>query len=232
MKIHLSPRLAAVAEQVPVGSIMVDVGTDHANLPIWMIENERVVGAIGVDVAVGPLKQARRQAEAHFSKVQVRHSDGLSSIEPGEVNCVTICGMGGSTIARILADGQAVLKHVRRIVVQPQGMEVDVRTLLLSLGWVCVQACLVAEKKHLYVVESWERRPNGPVWSDADLRWGRLIRRAPDPLFCTWIRRQLANVDQGLQRMQRAGQSDHSDAVDLRNERLRLESELRLIVDG
>jgi len=210
---------------------VVDVGTDHAQLPIWLVEQGRVERALAVDVADGPLSQARKQAAAWAPSVEVRQSDGLAGIEPGEVDCVTICGMGGLTVARILSSAQDVLAHVRRVVVQPQGMAREVRSVLLSMGWGCVQACLVAEKKHLYVVESWELSPEEPDWDAADRRWGRLIRRSPDPLYRSWIGREIDAIDQGLERLTHAGQGAHRDAIQLNEDRARLVRELSLIGD-
>jgi len=210
---------------------VVDVGTDHAHLPIWLLDQGQVEWALGVDVAVGPLGQARQQVEACASTVDVRQSDGLSGVDPGEVDCITICGMGGLTVAGILSNAQDVLAHVRRIVVQPQGMAAEVRSVLLALGWGCVEACLVAEKKHIYVVESWEQTDCEPVWDEADLRWGRLTREKPDPLYRAWIEREVEDVDGGLERLRCAGQDTHPDADALRRERARLLAELSSICD-
>ena len=231
MNIQLSPRLKSVACQVPRGARLVDVGTDHANLPIWLWLQGRVQSALAVDVAEGPLQHARRQVAAYAPAVEVRHSDGLSGVRAEEVDCIAICGMGGATVRTIIDGGRTVLKGVRRLIIQPQGMEAEVRRLLISMGWECVDACLVAERKHLYVVESWEPDLQQCEWSSEDVRWGRIIRGRPDPLHRTWIERELLNVEQGLHRIERAGQSKHTDADALRLEQALLKRELSGVVD-
>ncbi|MEJ1295328.1 tRNA (adenine(22)-N(1))-methyltransferase TrmK [Latilactobacillus sakei] len=48
--INLSKRLAAVAQFVPQDSIVADIGSDHAYLPIWLTEQKRLKGAIAGEV--------------------------------------------------------------------------------------------------------------------------------------------------------------------------------------
>ena len=38
-RIELPPRLAAVAEYIPAGVCVTDIGTDHGYLPIFVIHN-------------------------------------------------------------------------------------------------------------------------------------------------------------------------------------------------
>lgn len=56
---ELSPRLQGVAEMIPEGARLADVGTDHAYLPAWLLQNGRIPSAIASDVREGPLSRAR-----------------------------------------------------------------------------------------------------------------------------------------------------------------------------
>ena len=55
----LSPRLQAVADLVPQGAKLADVGTDHGRLPVWLIQNGVVSQAVASDLRVAPLLQRR-----------------------------------------------------------------------------------------------------------------------------------------------------------------------------
>ena len=46
IRMKLTPRLRAVAELVPCGSCIADIGTDHAYVPISLIHNGRIKYAI------------------------------------------------------------------------------------------------------------------------------------------------------------------------------------------
>jgi tRNA (adenine22-N1)-methyltransferase len=226
----LSPRLAAVAAQVPKRAVLADVGTDHAHLPSWLLGAGKIDTAIALDIADGPLARARVTAAGTRGALEVRKSDGLIGLAPGEASCISICGMGGLTIADILTRGANVWQSVERVLIQPQGMEAEARVVLLSAGWGCVSAELVAEKKHIYVVEAWAPAAVSRSWSSQDLRWGRIIRTEPDPLFSELLERESRNIKQGLQRLSDAGQAGHSDAQVLKQELTQIEQELSRVL--
>ena len=221
----LSPRLAAVAAQVPQDAILVDVGTDHAQLPLHLVNRGRVAKALAVDVAERPLAIARSACAHLRDRIEVRRSDGVLGLRPGEVSCICIAGMGGLTVAKILTEGSAVCSKASRIVVQPQGMEAEVRAVLLSMGWGCIQGVLVRDRRHIYVVEAWEPIGGSSEWTADDLRWGKLIRNRRSPLYGAWLEDEAARVQQGLDRMAAVGQSEHADALRLRQELRKIEEE-------
>ena len=119
--------------------------------------------ALAVDIASGPLARAR-SASAHLrDRIEVRQSDGLLALRPGEVTCISIAGMGGLTVAKILTEGATVCAAASRIVVQPQGMEAEVRTVLLAMG--VVDACTVSSKTVVTYTSLSPGNPAVSAWS-------------------------------------------------------------------
>ena len=102
--IKLSKRLQQIADFVPLGTKIADIGTDHALLPCYLVQEKISPWAIATDVNKGPLEVAKRQVKALLlaDRVAVRLGDGLEPIEPLEVETVIISGMGGATIKNIL----------------------------------------------------------------------------------------------------------------------------------
>ena len=103
-RLELSPRLAAIAEQVPQGARLADVGTDHAYLPAWLLLAGRISGAVATDVREGPLQRGRETARLYKveDRMVFRCCDGLAAVEPQEADTVVIAGMGGELMARIV----------------------------------------------------------------------------------------------------------------------------------
>ena len=88
-------------------SILLDVGSDHAYLPIDMVERGKIESAIAGEVVEGPYQSAVKNVEAHSlkEKIQVRLANGLAAFEESDqVSVITIAGMGGRLIARILEE--------------------------------------------------------------------------------------------------------------------------------
>ena len=99
----LQPRLHAIAQCVPKGARLTDVGTDHGYLPLWLMRGGRIASAIATDIGAPPLEHARRSAELAGIAMDLRMCDGLAAVGPEETDCVVIAGMGGETIIHILS---------------------------------------------------------------------------------------------------------------------------------
>lgn len=154
--VKLSDRLQLLLEQVPSGSRLADIGSDHALLPVAAVKSGRVPSAIAGEVNPGPYDAALRGvAEAGLgAKIAVRRGDGLEVLEPGEADCITIAGMGGSLIAAILERGQKLgkLAGVKTLALQPNVGEDNLRRWLLRSGWVLVSEHILEEDGKIYEI--------------------------------------------------------------------------------
>ena len=150
----LSPRLAAVAELVPQGTRLADVGTDHGRLPVWLIQHGVVERAVASDLRPGPLSRARALAErwAVADRISFRLCDGLSGIGSEEARTVTVAGMGGETIAEILAAAPWTGESGHRYILQPMSGLDGLRRYLSGHGFAIRRETLVEEGETLYVV--------------------------------------------------------------------------------
>ena len=166
--VSLGPRLQMVASFVPEGSRLGDIGTDHAYLPIALYETGRIIKAVAVDVHEGPYISALTAVKnRHFQGViDVRLGDGLMPLLPGEVNVLTLAGMGGRTMLDILSARPDVLETVSSLILQPQGAEGAVRLALPEGNWMLKAERLVEEDDRKYVVMAFSKEEG---WSKAKL---------------------------------------------------------------
>ena len=151
-EMQLTPRLAAIAQRVPQGCRLADVGTDHARLPIWLLRNDRVSSVIASDLRKGPLQQASRNGEKyHIShRLELRLCPGLEGIRPEEVDVITICGMGGETILNILE--AAPWAREKLLLLQPQSNWAHLRRFLQANGYEIQKESLCQDRGHFYTI--------------------------------------------------------------------------------
>lgn len=208
MKLELSPRLSAVAALVPPGARLADVGTDHAYLPVRLLLEGRISHAIAADIRPGPLDHARRTAREYgvTEQLDFRLCDGLAGIGPGECDTVAIAGMGGETIAGILAQAPWTRNGVR-LILQPQSTQDVLRRFLAGSGYCIRSEQVVREGERWYPIllaeggemaplsvgESLAGRPE--TWMDQPERRG----------YLEWLLRRNTRQLAGLEKAAGAG---------------------------
>ena len=150
----LAKRLAAIASYVPVGSVAADIGTDHAYLPVFLVEEGICARVIATDIKQGPFASAlRRIEEAKLTgKIDLRLGNGLDVLKPGEIDVLVLSGIGGNTIREILAVAPHITKTVSRLVLQPMADPGDLRTWLAANGWKISDERLVEDGGKIYIV--------------------------------------------------------------------------------
>lgn len=144
MSVSLSKRLMLCAGLVAGGKTVCDVGTDHALLPVYLVENGVCERAHACDIADGPLKSAQKSVEASpcADRIRIIKSDGLDNVSPEGISDVVIAGMGGELIIDIVARAEW-LKHGVNLVLQPNTREPELISWLYENGYeiICQRAC-------------------------------------------------------------------------------------------
>ena len=150
----LDNRLQVVASLVRKGSRVADIGTDHAHLPVWLVQNGISPSAIASDIVKGPVAAATRTIEkaGETARVEVRLGDGLSTVQPDEVEDIVIAGMGGETIAAILQAAPWVQDERYRLILQPMTRAEVLRRYLWDSGFDMISETPVQKGRHWYTV--------------------------------------------------------------------------------
>lgn len=201
----LSPRLQAVADLVPAGAKLADVGTDHGRLPVWLIQHGVVERAVCSDLRPGPLSRARALAERWqvSDRAVFRLCDGLSEIAPYEANVITIAGMGGETIAEILRAARWSNQPGHTYILQAMSGMDGLRRYLSRNGFIILQEVLVEEGDTLYVVllaQPGEMKPltEGEIWV------GRQSPELDSPLRSRYLAQELQKLRRAVAGLERS----------------------------
>ncbi len=153
--IKLDARLKMAADEVRQGKRVVDIGTDHAYLPAYLIENSICPSAIAADIGKGPLENARKVVGASkdlSEKIELRLSDGLKEIKSHEAEDIVIAGMGGILISEILSAAPWVKDEEKRLVLQPMSHAEDVRKYLCENGFEIIKEKACTDGRHNYII--------------------------------------------------------------------------------
>ena len=183
----LTPRLACIAALIPRGARLADIGTDHGKLPVSLLLSGRVAAAIGSDIRQGPLDHAARNAAEHGVALPLRLAAGLEAVRPEECDTVSIAGMGGQTIADILAAGLEKLANVSRLVLQPNNREDELRAWLVDHDFRIVDEAILEENEKFYEILVVEQ--GSQELTSKELRFGPFLMRVQAPAFVQkWFR--------------------------------------------
>ncbi|WP_018658822.1 tRNA (adenine(22)-N(1))-methyltransferase [Allofustis seminis] len=153
----LSNRLTAVASLVPNHSVVLDIGTDHAFLPIELLQSAKAVHVYASEVVEGPYKNAKYNIEKAdlASAIDLFLGAGFEVItqvkHPDEINVTTIAGMGGQLIAEIIQAGvdKKLIPQNCILILQPNNHEPYLRKFLGEYGYQ-ITAEKVVEDQGIY----------------------------------------------------------------------------------
>lgn len=185
---RLSERLNRVASFVPQGARLLDVGSDHAYLPLYLLAQGRIEYAVAGEVVEGPYRTALANVTKGGPRTDllVRLADGLEAMEVSDrIDTISIAGMGGALIADILTRGMGQLSQVKRLILQPNNREDDLRRWLNQHNFCIVAEDIVEEHGKFYeIIVSESGQQN---LSEKDLRFGPyLLLQGTDVFLKRW----------------------------------------------
>ncbi len=210
---RLSKRLRTIAELVTVGNRLADVGTDHGFIPIWLLEEKRIPGAIAMDINIGPLERARAHVkEAGLEdRIELRQSDGLDALQPGEADTILIAGMGGPLMIEILKRGDVVAKRASELLLSPHSDWAMVRRYLAESGFCISGEEMLKEDGKFYLILQVRPGEMEP-WDEAAYRYGKRLIERKHPVLAEYLEKQLRTYERILAQV-REGKAEGNETL-------------------
>ncbi len=153
--IKLSERLSCIADLVPEGSRLADVGCDHGYLSINLLQTGKIAASWCLDINEGPLNRAREHAGAENlqDNINFLRSDGLFKMPSGEVDTVVIAGMGGALVTRIMEQcPPAVKSEIKTWILSPQSEIKEFRQKLREDSYRIIEERVLKDEGKFYFV--------------------------------------------------------------------------------
>ena len=180
----ISSRLLQIAMMVDKGKVVFDVGSDHALLPCFLVENNISPKVYAGDIAIGPLDKAKENIEKHglTDSVIPVFSDGLK-LAKDDVDVVVIAGMGYHTIAHIL--DECDVSRYKNFVVQSNSDVPLLRQYISDHGYTIEDEKVVYDGFYYQVIKF--NADLGDPLTDLEIKYGPILLKRKDEVFVAYL---------------------------------------------
>lgn len=162
----LKKRLMAIADLVKKDAIVIDVGTDHAYLPIYLSQNKIAKRIIATDISQNALDGAQKNIEkANIKDITLICTDGLNGIDIF-YDTLIISGMGASRIINILDNHNLP----NNIILSANNDYYKLRKYMNKIGYKIAKEIVVLENDKYYDIISYEK--GNEKLSNINLKYG------------------------------------------------------------
>ena len=171
----LSERLMSALPYLTKGGAVIDVGTDHAYLPIYLVGEGFSSRALACDINRGPIDSAARNVALAGlgNQIDTLCTDGLHHTQEYEPDDILIFGMGGELIIRILSEAPWVKNSSIGLVLQPMTRAHLLRAWLLENGFEIVGETITLEDRYYQTIAA-RYSGKSEEYTEEELLLGRL----------------------------------------------------------
>lgn len=148
--IKLTPRQEKIIKLLPAVTSVADIGCDHGRLAVFLLQNKLASYVVATDISAPSLNKAKILAEQEgvTANISLRVGDGLTVLQPDEVQAVVISGMGANTIMEILQSKR--LNDRVYFILQPNKQVPLLREYLISNGYIILDEAIAQEGHRFY----------------------------------------------------------------------------------
>ncbi|NCB33743.1 MAG: SAM-dependent methyltransferase [Erysipelotrichia bacterium] len=204
-------RLKTIAGMIRTGMILADIGTDHARLPIMLVQKEIIFRAYACDIAEGPLKTAEENIQAAHLEKQIKPvlSNGFEHV-PDDATAAVLAGMGFYTIRDILEHAYHRLDRLDQIIIQCNTDLHLFRKWISDHGFTILDEVLIQERNHDYAVLSISTMQH-PAYTETEIMCGPILMQKGGESYFVYCERRISKIREILSHLK----SEDPDAVRL-----------------
>lgn len=224
--IELKKRLSAAAYFIRKDSFLADIGTDHAFLPIYCVENNVCRRAVAADINKMPLERAADNIRAHGleDRIECVLTSGFSGLDGYGITDGAVCGMGGELIASIIKNDAFIKSDGFRLILQPMTMLDEARKALCETGFEISGEITLCEDGKFYTVICSDHTGNVSQMSKFELLFGNFEKKMfeSDEVKRAYIEHQILKYERIVNGKKTAGMDffDEIEKIEFLKERL------------
>ena len=183
----LNKRLKAVSELIEPCDILIDVGSDHGFLPLYLLLNNKINRAVIGEINQGPLDQAKKNFEKYTDlNVEFVLSDGLRNFNK-PLDCTVIAGMGFETIQHIVTQDIEKFKKVSQIIIQSNTKNDRLREFLNDNNFWIMDETIVKDRKYFYPILKVRYCETHQDLEDKDILFGPILIKKNSNVFKDYL---------------------------------------------
>ncbi|MBE6140636.1 MAG: SAM-dependent methyltransferase [Firmicutes bacterium] len=149
-----SKRIITLASLIDKDAFVLDIGTDHAYLPIYLYQKNITKKIIASDISLNVLKYATNNLRKYNldKRILLKQSDGFKNIKE-KVDIAIIAGMGTTTIKNILKYPELP----KTIIIQSNNELDKLRKYMLEKNYKIIKEIAINDKNKYYVIIKYQK---------------------------------------------------------------------------
>ena len=201
-------RLQSLADMICItggggkNTVVADIGSDHAYLPIWLWRNKKIKRAFASDISVSSVEKIKK----NILKYRISHeiivpvlSDGLAAFDnnfydSGEITHIVIAGMGGNNIANIIESSDIARRKI--LILQPNSKVGFLREFLCRNKFEITDENLITDNGRFYTAmcANYNINANAGDIDMLDMIIGEHIRKKQPACYKEYVERQISRL--------------------------------------
>lgn len=198
MKPKLSPRLKMVFRLIPPCHTIWDIGSDHAYLPICLVQEGVCRRAYATDVKEKPVQAAARQILRYGLSQIIQHKQGNGMDVVDEPGGIILAGMGGNLIRTLMTQNPAKVQQAEWLVLQALTHQEALRKFLYESGYSILREDLCQERNRVYNGMLIQHTGHPTMYEEHQLYASQLLTDGPHPLLGLYLEPKIRMLEKRI----------------------------------
>ncbi|WP_434343228.1 class I SAM-dependent methyltransferase [Mycoplasma sp. 06067-C1-B144P-99-0482-3] len=199
----LSFRLKQVAKLINNTSTIADIGTDHAYLPIYLVQNNKTKLAYACDLNQKPLKIAQDNIKKFGLEGQIFAilSNGLEFVKNEQISNIdyaTICGLGSQTILEILKNDH---HKISSYIICSNTPIKNLRLWAYKNNYLIKNELFLFEDNHYYWLIEINKTQKSDHLNELDIEFGQKQFFYKNSLYISYLESEIINLKKILNKI-------------------------------